>query len=101
MMVTMVTDNMAYFKFSEGDVIRGKFGNEYEIGHICDLNVQLKMIQFEQETMALTQPYGRFWFTKPGKCWWCLAMKVDFKLDPVTGIDPSEYLLRLDEVEVL
>ena len=41
-------------KFGEGDIIRDKFGNEYEIGHICDLNVQVKMIKFEQETMALT-----------------------------------------------
>jgi hypothetical protein len=86
-------------KFGEGDIIRDKFGNEYEIGHIFDLNVQVKMIKFKQETMALTQPYGRFWFTRPGNSWWCLAIKVEFQPDPVTGIDPCEYLLRLDEVE--
>lgn len=37
----------------------------------------------------------------PGNSWWCLAIKVGFQPDPVTGIDPCEYLLRLDEVEVL
>lgn len=88
-------------KLYEGDIIRDKFGNEYEICRICDLNVQVKMTKFAQETMAMTRPYGRFWFTRPGNSWWCLMAKFDTQPDPVFGIDPGEFLLRLDEVEVV
>ena len=88
-------------KLYEGDIVRDKFGNEYEIGHICDLNAQIKMIKFKQEAMALTKPYGRFWFSKPGDTWWCLMVKFDTQPDPILCIDPGEYLLRLEEVEAV
>ena len=92
---------MAYYKFKEGGIVKDKFGNEFRIDNIMGLNVDVTMTKHEQDVMALTIPFGRFWFTKPGDAWLCLAFNVRFKPDTSTGIDPCEYLLRLDEVEVL
>lgn len=92
---------MAYHKFKEGDIVKDKFGNEFRIDTIMGLNVDVTMTKCAQEVMVLTIPFGRFWFTKPGDAWMCLAMPVHFEPDAISGIDPCELLLRLDEVEVL
>ena len=92
---------MVSHKFKEGDIVRDKFGNEFRINAIYGLNVNVTMIKHEQDVMALTIPFGRYWFTKPGDAWMCLAFNVHFEPDAVTDIDPCEYLLRLNEVEVL
>lgn len=92
---------MAYHKFKEGDIVKDKFGNEFKILKISSLNVRVEMTKYERDVMALTVPFGKFWFTEPGDVWWCLAMPVHFEPDVISGIDPCELLLRLDEVEVL
>lgn len=92
---------MIYHKFTEGDVIKDKFGNEFRINEIDGLNVVVTMIKHVQDAMALTVPFGRYWFTKPGDCWTCLAIPMQLEPDAFTGIDPCEFLLELDKVEVL
>lgn len=78
-------------------MIKDRRGNIFKIIERDNISVFLEAVEIVEPVIAMTAPYGKYWFEKPGDKWWCADMSIDtFK---VYAGDPFANVLSISEAK--